>query len=78
MKNYQKALSSIHCLEALGELVDKATPKAPNANHSGVRSPDGKSVLTFFEYRCPCCERRITDIDNYCPNCGQAIDWGKQ
>ena len=63
--------------EALQELVDKATPKAPNVEHSGWRSPDGVSVLTFFKYKCPCCERRVTDIDKFCPNCGQAIDWSK-
>lgn len=65
-------------LETLQELVDKATPKAPNGKHSGWRSPDGVSVLTFFEYSCPRCERRVTDIDNFCPNCGQALNWGKQ
>ena len=59
-------------------LVDKATPKAPNVEHSGWRSPDGVSVLTFFKYKCPCCERRVTDIDKFCPECGQAIDWGKR
>lgn len=70
-----------HCedknLEVLEELVERDTPKAPNAKHSGWRSPDGVSVLTFFKYKCPCCEKRITDIDKFCPNCGQAIDWGK-
>ena len=64
--------------EALQELVNKATPKAPNVEHSGQRSPDGASVLMFFKYECPCCERRITGIDKFCPNCGQAIDWGKR
>lgn len=64
-------------LKTLQELVDKVTPKAPSAGHSGWRSPDGVSVLTFFEYRCPYCGRRVTDIDNFCPNCGQAIGWGK-
>ena len=62
----------------LQELVDKATPEAPNVEHSGWRSPDGVSVLTFFKYKCPCCEKRITDIDKFCPSCGQALDWGKQ
>ena len=65
-------------IESLQELVDKATPEAPNVEHSWWRSPDGVSVLTFFKYKCPCCEKRITDIDKFCPNCGQAIDWGKR
>lgn len=65
-------------LRTLQELVNKATPKAPNVEHSGQRSPDGASVLMFFKYECPCCERRITGIDKFCPNCGQAIDWGNK
>ena len=81
MHNRVKPKTLGHCedrnLEVLEELVERDTPKAPNAKHSGWRSPDGVSVLTFFEYNCPCCERRVTDIDKFCPNCGQAIDWGK-
>jgi hypothetical protein len=71
----KKIVKDVICL---GELVEKATPEAPNVEHSGWRSPDGVSVLTFFKYKCPCCEKRITDIDKFCPNCGQAIDWGKR
>lgn len=88
MNRYQEALKKLRKIEqtentwdvncdVLQELVDKITPKAPYGKHSGWRSPDGVSVLTFFEYRCPCCGRRVTDIDNFCPNCGQAIGWGK-
>lgn len=61
-------------LKILQELVDKATPKAPNVEHSGWRSPDGVSVLTFFKYNCPCCKSRISGIDKFCPECGQAIE----
>lgn len=83
MNKYQQALNN--CVNRwapakdwnlLKGLVEKATPKAPSGTHSGWRSPDGASVLTFFEYSCPCCERRVTDIDSFCPNCGQALDWG--
>ena len=84
LDNFVKALSLFtNCKSMqewksdLQELVDKATPKAPNVEHSGWRSPDGVSVLTFFKYKCPCCERRVTDIDKFCPECGQAIDWSE-
>lgn len=80
MHNRVKPKTLGHCedrnLEVLEELAERATPKAPNVEHSGQRSPDGASVLMFFKYECPCCERRITGIDKFCPNCGQAIDWG--
>lgn len=61
----------------LQELVEKATPKTPIFEHSGQRSPDGKSVLMFFKYKCQCCERRVTNIDSFCPCCGQALDWSE-
>ena len=65
-------------LETLQELVDKDTPKAPNFEHSGQRSPDGVSVIMFFKYNCPCCKSRISRIDKFCPECGQAIDWSNE
>ena len=85
LDNFVKALNlftnfkSMHEWKSdLQELVDKATPEAPNVEHSGWRSPDGVSVLTFFKYKCPCCERRVTDIDKFCPNCGQRLDWSEK
>lgn len=85
LDNFVKALNlftnfkSMHEWKSdLQELVDKATPEAPNVEHSGWRSPDGVSVLTFFKYKCPCCERRVTDIDKFCPNCGQRLDWSNE
>ena len=82
-KKYQEAISSItftmhlrvkpkalgHCedenLDLLQELVDKATPKKPT-----------KSV-------CPNCDswdiysEEFDNKYNFCPNCGQAIDWSE-
>ena len=82
MHNRVKPKSLGHCedknLEVLEELVERATPKAPFFEHSGQRSPDGTSVLMFFKHKCPCCEMSVTGIDKFCPNCGQAIDWGKR
>lgn len=56
-------------LEILQVLVDKATPK--------------KLVATRHTRRCPSCNRQMSDINNahpnmkFCPNCGQALDWGE-
>ena len=81
LDNFVKALShftnfkSIHDWKSdLQELIDMATPKAPNFEHSGHRSPDGTSVIMFFKYNCPCCKSRISGIDKFCPECGQAIE----
>jgi hypothetical protein len=66
-----------HCedrnLEVLEELVERDTPKEPIFEHSGQRSPDGASTIVFVKYTCPCCGNRITEIDRFCPKCGQAI-----
>lgn len=56
-------------VEILNGLVDKATPK--------------KLVATRHTRRCPSCNRQISNINNshqnikFCPNCGQALDWGE-
>ena len=87
MSKYTEALSSVyftlhnrvkpkalgHCedknLELLEELIERAIPKKPY--YWGDWYGD--------EYwKCPCCEKTY-DVDygknNYCLNCGQAIDW---
>lgn len=52
-------------------LVDKATPKKPDFWGDGYGD----------EYwNCPCCGASFeTDYDkyDYCPECGQAIDWSE-
>ena len=83
MNKYQEALSSIlftlhlrvkpkilgNCedenLEVLQELVDRATPKKPIY----------ESKLSRYGYRCPICELFVDD--DFCKNCGQAIDWSE-
>ena len=58
-------------IQALGKQI----PKKPTYEGDGY-SPDGKFVLD--EWICPCCETRYeVDYDeyDYCPHCGQKIDW---
>lgn len=33
---------------------------------------------TVYNSQCPVCGRYVTIEDNYCGNCGQAIDWRKE
>lgn len=78
MNKYQEALDNAidsgiitKDWKLLKELVDKATPKKPY--YWGDWYGD--------EYwKCPCCEKTY-DVDygknNYCHNCGQAIDWSE-
>lgn len=48
-------------LQTLQELVDKETPMKP--------------VKIFERVCCPKCSFPVIIIDNYCPNCGQRLDW---
>ena len=55
--------------------LEKQIPKKPTYEGDGY-APDGTFV--FDEWICPCCEKRYeVDYDDYdyCPNCGQKIDW---
>lgn len=58
------------------ELVDKAVPKKPFYEADGY---DENGELIYDTWICPNCHHYYeVDYDDYdyCPNCGQAIDWG--
>ena len=59
------------------ELVDKETPVTLEYEGDGY---DQKGVMVYDTAICPVCERHFeVDYDehsNYCPNCGQRLDWG--
>ena len=59
-------------IEALG----KQLPKPPFFEGDGYS--DGE--LVYDTWICPCCEENYeVDYDkyDYCPNCGQKLDWGE-
>lgn len=85
MNKYQEALSEVirMCaqsdelfpteeVEALQELVDRATPKKP-VNWKAERRPNGR-----VEFNCPVCNRLYNERVNFCASCGQAIDWSEE
>lgn len=58
--------------------LEKQIPKKPTYEGDGY-APDGTFV--WDEWICPCCETRYeVDYDDYdyCPNCGQKIDWSDE
>lgn len=60
----------IEMLSRIEELVDKATPMKPKPLFIPI---------AYLPYRCPVCGTLVNhkkDKFNYCPNCGQKIDWG--
>lgn len=61
---------NMKALDILRELVDRATPKKPLLRKDGYCDT----------WDCPNCGETFvieddTDKCNYCPNCGQKIDW---
>ena len=65
----------IDALEMAIQALEKQIPKEPTYDGDGY-APDGTFV--WDEWLCPCCRSRYeVDYDDYdfCPNCGQKIDW---
>ncbi len=68
-------------LDNIEELVEKATPKKPEIKEL-IRKDnyrDGTNIPRY-DWWCPNCHlEHISGNDiNYCPTCGQAIDWSNE
>lgn len=64
--------------DTLQELVDKAAPKKPFYEADGY---DENGELIYDTWICPNCNHYYeVDYDDYdyCPNCGQVIDWSDE
>ncbi len=82
--NYFEALSDWRQYRKIGTLeecrmaVEKQIPKKPTYEGDGY-APDG--TLVYDTWVCPCCDKRYeVDYDDYdyCPNCGQKLDWSDE
>ena len=58
----------------LKELVNKAIPKKPKRDRLYYNCRNGECDKTFI-YHCPVCNFSSVEDMNYCPKCGQALDW---
>ena len=77
-----KALEEVQKYRAIGtveecrEAVEKQKAKKPDFEGDGYA--DGN--LVYDTWICPCCGKHYeVDYDDYdfCPNCGQKLDWGE-
>ena len=61
-------------MELAVDALEKQMPKELIAEGDGYA--DGEMVYDSFY--CPSCDYHMEDyeVKKYCPNCGQAIDWG--
>ena len=63
----------------VGELNDQK--RALDLAISALEKQASRKVNEITQYEsildgyCPCCQRYITSILNYCPDCGQCLDW---
>ena len=78
--NKIKALYNIPLknMEMIVQALEKQIPKKQTYEGDGY-APDGTFV--WDEWLCPCCGKRYeVDYDDYdyCPNCGQKIDWSDE
>lgn len=65
-------------LEKIREAVDKQNAKKPDYEGDGY-APDGSFV--WDTWVCPGCGTKYEvdyDEHDYCPNCGQHIDWSEE
>ena len=61
--------------KCIDEALEKQIPKKPTFEGDGY-ADDGE--LMYDTWICPCCEKDYElDYEEYefCPNCGQALDW---
>ena len=68
----------IKSIEIAIHALEKQIPKKPIYERDGY-APDGTFVFNIWI--CPCCRTRYeVDYDDYdyCPNCGQKIDWSDE
>lgn len=59
----------------LYEALEKQIPKHPHLEGDGY---DDNGYMIYDTWICPCCEKHYeVDYDkyDYCPSCGQCIDW---
>ena len=60
------------------QALEKQIPKKPTYDGDGY-APDGTFV--WDEWICPCCGTKYEvdyDEHDFCPNCGQKIDWSDE
>ena len=77
MKFEDECLRKNFTFKSLIEAREKQTPKQPCLEGDGYA--DGH--LVYNTWICPCCGKHY-EVDyekyDYCPNCGQAIDWSME
>ena len=78
LKRYTHCIYTPTCSQYAIEALEKQIAKRPYYEGDGY-DPEGE--LIYDTWRCPNCDKAYeVDYDeyDYCPNCGQRIDWSEE
>ena len=69
---FDKAMKDVETITGISlmECVEKQIPQ--NIEVRVVKEEENRK----YHY-CPMCKRWLTSMTSYCPDCGQALDWGE-
>ena len=79
MMTYEEAIYWLkyrHCVLCGDESCQDC--KANEALRVGIEALDSQIPRKPIQLRCAYCEDKLFGYMNYCPNCGQAIDWSDE
>ena len=74
--NNHNTLEITQSFNIIKELVDKEIPKKPKIDRLYYNCHNGECDKAFIYY-CPVCNIGSVEDMNYCPECGQALDWSE-
>ena len=55
-------------------LLERATPKKSIPRYKKIYTSD---IEEYDSSDCPSCDLNLVDEYNFCPDCGQALDWSE-
>ena len=73
----KKRKLGLQAMKVCKSALEKQIPKKPKTGTQTIGWLNGEEIKSSF-YACPCCKRYIGQYEgkyNFCPKCGQALDW---
>lgn len=65
------------CELTIGMTLKEAVEKQISKKPVKTRIPKTSWTKAGIKYMCPCCRKYIHSETDFCPNCGQALDWNE-
>lgn len=73
-------LGNIEAIDVAISALEKQIPKKPISikNDEDVKIGAGTWKAGVTVYKCSCCNSFISRSSDFCPDCGQALDWSDE